>query len=947
MDPERWQRIKGIFHHARELAVSEQGACLDEACGDDEDLRREVEALLVNRRRAGDFMEGSALSHIHDTAAGEDGSLVGRRLGVYRILRRIGHGGMGAVYLAERCDDEYRRRVGIKVLKLGMDSDFLVERFRQERQILANLDHPGIARLLDGGTLEDGRPYLVMEHIDGEPIDRYCARQRLSIRRILELFRRVCDAVHFAHRNLVIHRDLKPSNILVTADGDPKLLDFGTAKLLATSDAFTAPVTAAGLRLLTPDYASPEQLRAERITTATDVYSLGVVLYELLTGRRPYRVSGSLSPQEVRMVCEQEPPRPSTVARLPETGGEAEDTPRAARRFGQWRRALSGDLDNIVLMAMRKEPARRYSSVEQLSQDLRRHLANQPVVARPDTLSYRAGKFIRRHHAGVAAAVLVFVTLVGGIVAATWQARRAIAASERAERHLAEATAQRRTAERQRARAEEVSRFLVDLFEESDPGEALGEEVTAREMLDRGARRIADELRDQPELQAMLMDTMGGVYHKLGRDQRATELLEEALVIRRGLGDRHPDLASILGHLGVVWLERGEPERAEPLLEEALVLRRELLGPRNAQIVESLDDLGSFHYARGDYEKAQALHEEALAMRRGLSQGPDPEIAVTLSNLAAALLARGEVDAAEERLRAALTIRRQRGDLHPDIAQSLNNLAAVLQSKGDLAEAAELFEEAVTMRRRLYGAEGHRHLATALDNLATVLVSLDRVEEAETRYVEALELRRRLLGARHPDVAFSLNNLAVLHQETGDLDEAETLYRRALEVWSEAKGDEHPDARLCRHDLAWLLYSKGDDRAAAAEFRRLSEIQRQLLPADDLGLSTTLLGLGLALRRGGDPDVAVPHLREAHAIRRRLPADDAKIASAAAILGECLSELGRYEEAEPLLLSSHALTERTGDDTESARARRRVIDLYRAWGRPDAAAGFQRTWPAR
>jgi len=933
MNPQRWQRLKGIFQDALALDPSQRPGYLDRACGDDDALRREVEALLANHRRADGFLADSALSQARGLAAEEDHSLAGRSLGAYRIVRPIGHGGMGSVYLAERCDAEYRQRVAVKLLKVGMASEFLVDRFRQERQILANLDHPGIARLLDGGTLkDDGRPYLVMEYIEGEPIDRYCDRHELSIRRRLELVRKVCDAVQFAHRNLVIHRDLKPSNILVTAGGTPKLLDFGTAKLLAPSEAAMPAATATGLRLLTPEYASPEQLKGESITTATDVYALGVVLYELLTGQRPYRFRSPLAPEVVRVICEQQPPRPSTVAAAPPADAMSESLRRA-----RWRRRLAGDLDNIVLMALRKEPARRYASVEQLAEDLRRHLESRPVLARPDTVAYRAGKFLRRHRAGVAAATLVFLALTGGILATTWQTRRAVAAGARAERHLAEAKA--------------VSEFLVDLFQVSDPGEALGNEVTAREILDRGAERIADELRDEPELQARLMDTMGVVYHRLGLEAQAADLLAEALAIRRRLDARDPEVPAILSHLGEVRQAQGEYAGAEALLEEALALRRELLGPQHPLIAQSLDDLGIYRYDRGEYAKAQALHEQALEMRRALPQAAELEIAESLNNLAAVLLARGAAAEAEKRLREALEIRRRHlGKIHPDVAVSLNNLAAVVRARGELGDAGELFAQALAMERRLHRGKDHRHVATALDNLAAVHSDLGRVTEAETLYADALEMRRRLLGPDHPDVAFSLNNLAVLHQNRGEAEQAETLYRQALALWRETLGPQHADTRLCLHDLAWMLYWTGDYRAAIPEFRHLVALQREVLGPEELEVATALLGLGLALLEGGEPRAALPHLREAQRIRRRkLPAGDVKIASVEGSVAECLIALGRYAEAEPLVLRSHAaLAERLGADAElTRRARARVVAFYDSWGQPEKAAAELLTESAR
>ena len=929
MDPEHWQQIKGIFQRACELDAAARLEYVDRACRDDGELRREVEALLAHHEQAGRFIEAPVSAEPQVLAGSRLGSLNGRSLGAYRILDRIGHGGMGDIYMAERGDDQYRQRVAIKLIKLGMDSDLLVARFRQERQILANLDHPSIARLLDGGTLEDGRPYLVMEHIDGEPIDRYCRRLGLSIPQRLELFRQVCDAVQYAHRNLVIHRDLKPSNILVTAGGTPKLLDFGTAKLLEGSDE-EAPATRTGLRLLTPAYASPEQLKGETITTASDIYALGVVLYELLTGRRPFDFENNLSPEVVRVVCEEKPPRPSTLIARGEsrTGAEPATRPDSITDPGstpttgkRWRRMLAGDLDNIVLMALRKEPSRRYATVEQLSEDLRRHVADLPVAAQPDTLRYRAGKFVRRHRAAVVAASLVFLVLATAVVVTTWQARRATAASVRAEKA--------------RAQTQGVTDFLVRLLEASDPGESQGRDVTVREMLDRGAGLI-DELQDQPEQQAALLATMGFVYYRLSAYDRAQELLEEALDIRIALGVRGLELAEVLDDLGQVLMVRGDAERAREMLREGLDLRRSLLEAPHPEIAASLNNLGVFHEGRDDYEASRQLHEKALAMRRALPRAEGADVAESLNNLGAVLQKLGRIGESEKLIREALEIRRGLFENdHPALATSLNNLGSVLFEQGAWEEAEDHFRESVEMGRRLLRGQDHRELATRLGNLASVLSQLGRLDEAEVHYVEVSQMLQRLLGPEHIDVAWSLENLGVLYQNRRDYERAVDCYRRACQLLIAAGVDE--SISPCLEKLAWTLYFQGDYPAAVVEFGRLLELQRRLPDLDRLALATNLLGQGMALMETGDAGTAMPRVREAAQIRRlELSDDPVRVANAEGTLADCLIALGRYAEAEPLALGVRtSLTQELGvDHASTQRAEQRIADLYEAWGRP-------------
>ena len=705
-----------------------------------------------------------------------------RRIGPYRILRELGHGGMGTVYLAARADEQFHKRVALKIIRAGADSAEVVRHFKRERQILAGLDHPNIAKLLDGGTTDDGLPYFVMEHIEGQPLLQYCDSRCLAIPERLKLFQPVCSAVQYAHRNLVVHRDIKPGNILVAEDGSPTLLDFGIAKLLNPGLAGEAPTATA--MVMTPEYASPEQARGGRITTATDVYSLGVVLYELLTGHHPYRLTSRQPLDILKAVAEQEPEKPSTVVGRTEelTGSQPlRITPEGVAKAREGtpetlKRRLRGDLDNILMMALRKEPQQRYASVEALSDDLRRYLEGRPVRARKPTLGYRAGKFVRRHVMGVSASVAGVLLLAGFAVAMAVQSARV--------------ARERDLAQRERATAQRVSAFLVDLFKVSDPSEARGNTITAREVLDKGVANIAAELKDQPEVRATLMDTMGDVHRNLGLYDKAIPLLREALETRKtALGNEHVDVATSLNNLGNVLYDKGDYGAAEGLYRDALAMRRKLLGNEHQDVATSLSNLANVLYRKGDYPGAEGLHREALAMRRKLL-----------------------------------------GHEHSDVAKSLNNLAIVLMEKGDYAGAEDLYRESLSMLRKLFGNE-HPRVATGLNNLANVLAQTGDYAGAEALLRESLALGRKLLGNEHPGVAFSLHNLAIVLMERGDTAGAEAFHREALAMRRRLLGNEHPNVAMSLASLAENLCREGRPAEAEPVALEAVAIFRKALPS--------------------------------------------------------------------------------------------------------------------
>jgi serine/threonine protein kinase/tetratricopeptide (TPR) repeat protein len=935
VDPERWARLQELFHAASALPPEGRAAYLAEACPDDPEIQQEVLALLAGEANAPDRLADEVRQAAATLASGLEHPL---RIGPYSVLRELGQGGMGVVYLAERDDHAYRMRVAIKVAR-GPVSRSSEARLVSERQILATLEHRNVARLLDGGTTESGLPYLVMEYVEGEPIDVYCDRRQLTTDARLRLFRVVCDAVQHAHQSLIVHRDLKPANVLVTSAGEVKLLDFGIAKLLKP-ELFpqAAPPTATALRPMTPDYASPEQVRGEPVTTASDVYSLGVVLYELLTGHRPFETRDR-RPQELeRLITATEPEKPSAVVtrpleRPPVNGGigtrlEPEEVCRArSTQPERLRRRLRGDLDNIVLMAIRKTPARRYPSAFQLSEDIRRFLAGEPVVARRPTWRYRAGKFVGRHRLALAGASLSFV-----LVLAFGVSRARLAADLARERD--EAREQAETAHR-------VAGFLQDIFRVADPGAARGETVTARELLDSGAARVREELRSEPAVQATLLGTIGNVYRRLGLYERAAPLLEEALATRRRvLGEDDLDTATSLEDLGELQRERGDYVAAEGLLRRALVVREKHLGPNAPEVAQSLHELGRVLRQQGRYAEAEGLCRRALAIREARPDDPTA-VADTLESLAEVLRDEGR-DAEAEPLaeRATAILRHTAGGDALGLAGALDLLARIEEDRGNLAGAEAAAGEALRIRRRVLGRD-HPMVGLSLTVLAGVLVEKGDAAAAEKLYREALSVLVPGLGDGNVSVAAARQGLARALLETGALGPAEAGCQQALAARRQSLGERHPATLSSLRLLGRIRAAQGRTTEAEAIFRDVLERRRRTFPPGHPQIADSLLDLGRLLDRQGDAKAAEPLLREAVAVRRRsLPEGDWRTAEAESSLGACLLALGRPAEAEPLLQSSLPLLEaRRGVASPEARdTLHRTIQLYEAARGAEAAA---------
>lgn len=848
-----------IVSQAQALGPRERAAFVERACGTDQALRSRIMLALSEAATSDGSRSWDDLETDPGSSSGEPPSaaLEGQRLGPYRILRRLGSGGMGDVYLAERADQEYQQRVAIKLVRSGMFSSQVQGRLRTERQILATLQHPNIARLLDGGRTADGTPYLVMEYIDGEAIDVYCDRRRLPLDQRIALVRTVCAAVHNAHQNLIVHRDLKPNNILITPAGEVKLLDFGIAKLLdARHSAHTLAVTHMDYRVMTPAHASPEQVRGDVITTASDIYVLGVLLFELLCGRRPFQLTGSRITDLERIICEQEPPLPSSM--IERTAREAPGDLDAivanrSTTAARLRKDLEGDLDNIILMAMRKDADRRYHSAEQLAADLRRHLDGQPVLATGDTLVYRTRKFIARHRWPVLASAVAVLTLAAFAAITFVQARRI--------------AHERDVVATERARAEQVSSFLVELFELSDPSKSRGNQVTARELLDIGARRVSLGLTDQPETRATLLGTIGRVYSSLGLFPDAVKLFEDALASKIALyGPQHEQVAKALLALGNALCEQGRLDDCEQRLNAALDMQRKLFGPAALQTAPTLLAAAKLAQQRGSLDDAERLYNDSLALYRRHGEDRTTGAASVMNELAGLYSYRSEYERAETLYRTALDIdRRALGQDHPHVAMHIHDIAVILQLEGKL-------------------------------------------DAAEPLYVESTQLLRKVLGPTHPHTLDAMANYGRFLRRTGDLERAEQVLSDVLAADRSARGPAHA---FVGHDLVNLANVKLDRTnytAAQADLRAALDIYAKALPADHPYVASALAALGRAQFGLGDSKTAEQTLRRAIEIASKtLPADSAPIAAAKSVLGQAMLAQHRTAEAEPMLRESYPI----------------------------------------
>jgi serine/threonine protein kinase/tetratricopeptide (TPR) repeat protein len=826
MNPARWHRIQGLFHEVADLPEPDRRAFLKTACSDDEALLADLLAMLEEDARGASLLDRG----VGDLAHGMIGKAAGTSLplndfGPYRITSVLGEGGMGVVYRAERTD--LGSVAAIKILRDAWLSPARRDRFAREQRTLAQLNHPSIARLLDADTLPDGTPWFVMEYVEGVPLTEYCRTHGTSIVERLRLFRTVCEAVQHAHQCLVIHRDLKPSNILVKEEGGVKLLDFGISKQL---DSLDAPIdqTRTGLRLMTPAYAAPEQIRGGRAGIETDVYSLGVVLYELLAGQLPFDLSNRTPTEAEAIIVEQEPEKPSAAAKhMAALAGE--HGPVLSARKASW-----ADLDVLCLTAMHKDPARRYRTVEALIRDIDHYLKGQPLDARPDTVRYRAGTFARRRWRLLSASAVVLAAIVGLVVFYT--VRLATARNEA----LAEA-----------ARTQRIQRFMLNLFEGGDKQAGPAESLRVLTLIDRGVQE-ARTLSGEPAVQAELYATLGSIYQKLGNFAQAESLLRAALDQRRTLfGPDHADVAENTVALGLLRTDQAQFDEAERLIRQGLEQIKRRLPPNHPVVANATAALGKVLEDRGTYDKAIPVLEEAVRLHTEAAAGATtPDLAAAVSELANTHFYAGHLEQSDSLNRRALAMHQQLyGDRHPLVSDDLINLGAVQFEQGRYVEAERFYRQGLEITQAWYGKD---HFKTAAN-----LTMLARALNHQKRYVEAVELlqqslaiRERVYGNEHPLVASSINELGTIALGQGKFDDAERHYRRMVQIYRAVYGpNKHYLIGIALSNFASVYLARGEWARAESLFREAIALYVETLSANHLNTGIARIKLGRSLVR--------------------------------------------------------------------------------------------------
>lgn len=776
-DPERWRVLSPYLDEALELRTDERAAWLTAVSKRDPDLAAELSTLLAEHDAV------SAERFLEQPAAAR-GSMAppqaGQVLGAYRLLSPVGQGGMGSVWLAERCDGRFEGRAAVKLLNTALVGRPAEGRFKREGTILARLRHPRIAHLIDAGMSPSGQPYLVIEYVDGQRIDRYCDEHTLGIQARLRLFLDVLEAVAHAHANLVVHRDIKPANVLVATDGQVKLLDFGIAKLIEESahreDGAPGGLTREAGAALTPEFAAPEQVSNGIVTTATDVYASGVLLYALLTGQHPVGRALHSPAALMHAIVSVDPPLPSQA--VVDAGQPSAELAAHAGRRGttptRLRRELAGDLDTIVARALKKDPAERYASITAMADDIARYLRREPIGARPDSWAYRARRFAERHAVAVTVAAAAVLTVV--TVTAVYTVR---------------VSDERDRARREADRAARVSEALTGLLSGADPIATRASDAgqSVRGLLDAGAARVQEQLAGSPEAQAEILTVLGRIYRRYGVFDKAQGLLTQALISgQQVFGPEHLRVAQTLNDLGALQAEMGDYATAQHNLERALAMRRRLLGAGHPQVAVTTVELGRVYQDQGLNDRAEPLQREALEIRRS-SLGPDDrETAVSLSDLASVLRLKGDLEGARTLLEQCLALnRRTRGDRHPNTATTLNDLGLIALQQGDLAGAQARLDEAIDIYRQALG-DRHPALAASLNALAHVWRARGRLTEAVTAQQAALDIARAAHRPDHQLVAIYMLNLAAVHVARGRTDLAEPLAREGMALRARASG---------------------------------------------------------------------------------------------------------------------------------------------------------------
>ena len=814
MDRSRWGRIQNLFHEAASLPPAEQQAFLESACGEDQSLVADVIALLHEDACAASLLDQPLAEVAHKVLAQDSHWPPFHELGPYQIRKVLGEGGMGVVYLAERKD--LGSLVALKLLRDAWLSPARRERFSAEQRTLAQLNHRSIARLYDADILSDGTPFFVMEYVEGLPLTDYCTQNKCSVERRLQFFRQVCEAVQYAHSNAVIHRDLKPSNILVRSDGTVRLLDFGIAKQIESLDVSTQQTTMTGLRLMTPAYAAPEQIRGQRVGVQSDVYSLGVILYELLCDRLPFDLS-NLAPTEAETVLlEHEPPKPSATAKR-------EGATTAAASLS---RALWADLDVLCLTAMHKDSERRYRSVEALTRDVDHYLRHEPLEARPDTLDYRLGKFVRRNQREVMAGVMAAVLLVGLVTFFTIRLAKARDGA------LAEA-----------ARTQRIQRFTMNLFQGGDEAVGPADDLRVITLVDRGVQE-ARALTGDPRSQAEIYETLGTVYENLGKLDEANKLLNISLEQRKTLfGTDSPEYADSLVALAGLRDAEAKFDEAEKLARQGLNVSRHYRAPNHPAIGKETALLGKILEDRGTYPAAISVLEEAARLQ-STSDASRADLSGTLTELANCHFYAGNYDTSEALNQRLLVMDRELfGERHPHVADDLINIGAIQYERGRFSEAERFYRQGLDITQAFYGKD-HPATSSALTMLGRALVSEGKLDEAAGILQQALAIQEKVYGKVHPRVAGTLNELGKIAQRRGQLDEAEAELSRAVEIYKSIYKGKHYYIGIALSNLAGVLVDRKEYGKAEKLFQEALQIYSQTLAPDhqNVGIAHTRLG---------------------------------------------------------------------------------------------------------
>jgi serine/threonine protein kinase len=908
-----------IFNAALAFSAAERHAYLAGACGDNLPLRQRVEALLRAHEAPSGFLPDqstSAGTTVNLDLAGVPGEAEGQNIGRYKLLERVGEGGCGVVYVAEQTQP-VRRRVALKVIKLGMDTKQVVARFEAERQALAMMDHPNIAKVFDAGATEAGRPYFVMELVRGIRITDYCDQASLSTKDRLDLFIKVCQAIQHAHQKGIIHRDIKPSNILVTLhDGVPvpKVIDFGIAK--ATEGRLTDATVYTQLHQFigTPAYMSPEQAEMSGldIDTRSDIYSLGVLLYELLAGSTPFDarelMAGGIDAMR-KTIREKEPVRPST--RFATLEGE-ESTTTARRRSADVPKLihlLQGDLDWIVMKCLEKDRTRRYETANGLAADIQRHLNNEPVTAAAPSNLYRLKKFVRRHRVGLAMTSALALLLIAGILASTWEAVRARKAEREQARLRQQAEAAEKASRTAATESRQVAKFLTDMLEGVGPSVALGRDTTLlREILDKTAGRVRKELQGQPDVEATLLSAIGNVYEAIGNYDKALATHQEALRLRKSFfGEENARVADSLNDLAAVFLDQGKLAETEKLFRQALAMRRNVLTNGHPDIADSLNNLGVVLREQRNLDEAEQLLRESLAVKKKLYGTDHEAIATSMQNLGHVLVDKSLLRQAEAMFRDTEAMRRKLGSVNLDLATTVSDLGSVLLEEGRYPDAEAKFREALAMQRQLRGRD-HKDIATLLYNLSLALQYEGKWLEAEGPCRDALAMQRQLLGLEHQDLASTLDGFTSILQAEGKFAEAEAAEREALVIKHKRLGEEHPDIAISMCNLGDVLRVEGKLAEAETETRRSLVMMRKLLSDTNLFVAYPLVTLANLLRDQSKLAEAETAEREALAIRTNLlGAEHPDVAQSLNDLAVILAAQGRLADAERLLREALAM----------------------------------------